>query len=105
MELLDDMTIVVADPGLARLAVRGEVDATNAVRLRQAIVDIGIDCDGMVEVDLAGVTFMDSTGLRALADASRELGPMELVLCGVPRQLSRVLEVSGICNGIEVRSQ
>jgi anti-anti-sigma factor len=51
------------------------------------------------------VTFMDSTGLRALADASTELGPVLVVLCGVPRQVSRILEVTGNCAGIEVRSQ
>jgi anti-anti-sigma factor len=100
MELLDNMTIAVTDQGRARLVVSGGVDAANAVRLRQAIVDAGIESEGKVEVDLAGVTFMDSTGLRALADASTELGPVELVLCRVPRQVSRILEVSGIGMGL-----
>jgi anti-anti-sigma factor len=100
-----DMTITVADPARARLAVRGGVDAASAVRLRQAIIGAGLESEGVVEVDLAGVTFMDSTGLRALADASTELSPVQLVLCRVPRQVSRILEVAGICIGIEVRSQ
>jgi anti-sigma B factor antagonist len=100
MDLLDVMTITVTDPGQARLAVSGEVDATNALRLRQAIVDAGIASWADVEVDLAGVTFMDSTGLRALAAASVELAPVELVLCAVPRQLSRILEITGICTGL-----
>jgi anti-anti-sigma factor len=105
VELLDDMTTAMSDQGRARLAVRGGVDATSAGRLRQAIVDAGIESEGVVEVDLDGVTFMDSTGLRALADASTELRPVLLVLCGVPRQVLRILEVTGICTGIEVRPQ
>ena len=77
MDLVDDMTITLTGTGRARLAVRGEV-----------------------EVDLAEVTFMDSTGLRALADASKELGPVELVLCRVPRQVARILEITSICRGL-----
>ena len=100
MDLVDDMTITLTGAGRARLAVRGEVDGTNAVRLRQAIVDAGLDGAGEVEVDLAEVTFMDSTGLRALADASKELGPVELVLCRVPRQVARILEITSICRGL-----
>jgi anti-anti-sigma factor len=104
VELLDEMTITATDPDRGKLTVTGGVDGANAARLRQAIVDAGIHSEGEVEVDLAGVTFMDSTGLRALADASTELGSLELVLCCVPRQVSRILEVTGICTGIEVRS-
>jgi anti-anti-sigma factor len=99
VDVLGDLKIVVADRR-ARLTVSGEVDATNAERLRQTIVDVGVTSDGVVEVDLAGVTFMDSTGLRALANASTELGQVELVLCDTPRQLSRILEVTGICKGL-----
>jgi anti-anti-sigma factor len=104
VELLDDMAIKAIDADQWRLKVTGGVDGANATRLRQAIVDAGVESEGEVEVDLAGVTFMDSTGLRALADAATELGSLELVLCCVPRQVLRILEVTGICTGIEVRS-
>ena len=103
MELLDEMTITVTGPDRVKLTVMGGVDGANAARLRQAIVDAGIESESEVEVDLAGVTFMDSSGLRALADASTKLGPLKLVLCCVPRQVSRILAVTGICKGIEVR--
>ena len=104
MELLDGMTITVSGPGRARLAVAGEVDGTNAGRLREAIIDVAVDSEDEFEVDLAGVTFMDSTGLRALADASRELEPRRLVLCGVPRQVSRILEITGIKRSVDIRT-
>jgi anti-anti-sigma factor len=100
VELVDDLTITVVGPGRARLAVSGEVDATNAARLRQAILDVGTGSDSIVEVHLARVTFMDSTGLRALADAATQLGEVELVLCDVPRQVARLLEITGICTGL-----
>ncbi len=103
MILLDDLTITITESGRPRLAVTGDVDATNAFRLRLAIVAAAVESFGEVEVDLSGVTFIDSTGLRALVDASTALGLVELVLCEVPRHVSRILEITGIARSIEVR--
>jgi hypothetical protein len=60
-----DQAMTVEAPGLERpsVAVTGEVDASNASRLRVAILDAAGNHDAQLEVDLAGITFMDSTGL------------------------------------------
>jgi anti-sigma B factor antagonist len=99
-----EMTMVVSGPGGARVVVTGEIDASNAGRLRQAIVDAAIGHDGKLEVDLSGVTFMDSTGLRAIADASRAVEPSSpLVLCNVPRHVQRIMAITEIGSSLEVR--
>jgi len=87
------------------LAVTGEVDASNAEQLRLAILDAATGQDAQFEVDLAGVTFMDSSGLGAIADASLTLesSGSGLVLCNVPRLVRRVLEITDIGRVLKVR--
>jgi anti-sigma B factor antagonist len=101
----DNMTIVAGGPGRATVAVTGEVDASNANRLRLAILAAASKHGAPLEVDLAGVTFMDSTGLRAIADAALALEPARsgLVLCNVPRHVRRILEITGSGRSLEVR--
>jgi anti-sigma B factor antagonist len=91
--------------GSVRLAVTGEVDASNAEQLRLAILDAATKHAAQLDVDLAGVTFMDSSGLRAIADASLALEPSGsgLVLCNVPRHVRRILEITDIGRTLNVR--
>ena len=99
-----DLTITAGETGPASVAVAGEVDANNADRLRLSILAAANKSGAHLEVDLAGITFMDSSGLRAIADASRELeaSGSGLVLCNVPRQVLRLLAISDIGADLEV---
>ena len=101
-----DMTLSIGDAGRALVAVTGEVDASSADRLRRAIVATGTAQSADVEVDLAGVTFMDSTGFRAMADAASELltSGLGLVVCNVPRQVQRLLELIDTRRSLTVRA-
>lgn len=47
------------------VTVSGEIDLSNASRLREALAALGAPARSIV--DLSGVAFMDSTGLAALA--------------------------------------
>jgi anti-sigma B factor antagonist len=104
--LHQDLTIAAGGPGRASVAVSGEVDASNAGRLRLAILDAASEHGVQLEVDLAGVTFMDSTGLRAIAEAALALDPSGsgLVLCNVPRVVLRILEITDFGCTLEVRA-
>jgi anti-anti-sigma factor len=80
------------------VALTGELDVSNAERLEQAIVlEVGNDAAGLV-VDLAGLEFMDSSGVHLLfhlADRLTMTGRRLAVIApegGSPR---RVLELSG----------
>lgn len=102
-----DLTIAPTGSGPTTVSVTGDVDASNGDRLRRAILDAAHNVAGAhVEVDLAGVTFMDSIGIRALADASLvlESSGSRLVLCNVPRQVWRILKITDIGRALEVRT-
>jgi anti-anti-sigma factor len=91
------MTTTPDEAGRACLAITGEVDASNASELCLAILNAGSKHESEFEVDLAGVTFMDSTGLRAITDASvaMQAAGSRIVLRNVPRQIERMLEITG----------
>jgi anti-sigma B factor antagonist len=103
--LHQEMTVAAGGPGRSTVAVKGEVDASNADRFRRAILAAASQHGAKVEVNLARVTFMDSTGLRAMADASLALdrSGSGLVLCNVPRHVLRILEIADIGARLEVR--
>jgi anti-anti-sigma factor len=80
------------------LAPSGELDIATTPELEQALADA--TADGVVDIvlDLRELTFMDSTGLRALAQANSRAGESGIALSIVrgPRQIERVLEISGL---------
>jgi anti-sigma B factor antagonist len=79
------------------LGLTGELDIASAPALEQAVEDFGSSIPKRLVIDLTEVTFMDSTGLRALLLARQrtEAADQELVLRPGPRQVQRVLELSG----------
>jgi anti-anti-sigma factor len=75
------------------LTLSGELDIASAPMLERAIESM----DRPVLIDLTEVTFMDSTGLRALllARQQAEDSGHALTLRPGPRQVQRVFELSG----------
>ena len=78
------------------LALKGELDLGTAAWLRDALRDASRRHDEVI-VDLRGVTFLDSTGLRVLIAALRESesGGWSLGVVPGPERVQRVFEVSG----------
>ncbi len=73
----------------------GELDAHTAGQLADLLVE---PPDRPIEIDVAAVTFMDSSGLRVLVDAAqrmREAG-RELVISNAPPSVRRLVEISGL---------
>jgi anti-anti-sigma factor len=61
------------DGGTALLTLVGDVDLASGQAVRDAVceaLDAGV---GEVVLDLAGVTFLDSTGLNALLNTARDV--------------------------------
>jgi len=90
--------IQVAHNGQAtRIAPAGELDIATTPALEQAIADASVPGSALV-LDLRGLTFMDSTGLRTLAqtNARAEEDGFTLEIWRGPRQIERVLEISGL---------
>lgn len=92
-QLVIDRTI---DGDAVTLVLRGELDLTSASLFEQALVEAESSQPQKVIIDLSGLEFMDSTGLRALLIArerAQETGH-GLALRRGPRQVQRVLELT-----------
>jgi anti-sigma B factor antagonist len=78
------------------LVLRGELDLAT-VSLLQEPLNRAMRRGASVVIDLAGLEFIDSTGLEALLRADRQLGACDgqLVLLGGSRSVHRVFELSG----------
>jgi len=95
-----DLTIDIGvEPGAAVLSVAGQLDLLSAPRLASELMAVQFtQTDGDLILDLGGLTFIDSSGLRVLIDAhltQNERGH-RLVLRNVPGQVARLLEVTNL---------
>jgi anti-sigma B factor antagonist len=102
----DAYAIEVREPseGVLVLGLEGEFDMAAAPALREQLEAArGVDVRGVV-LDLGGVTFVDSSGLRELLRASsayREAG-MSLVLASLQPAVVRLLELTRATDAIAV---
>ena len=84
-------------PGVERpmVVVRGEMDAFTADAVRAAVVE---DCDGSVDLDLEGVTFMDSSGLGTLIVTHQlmEGAGRRMAITSRSPIVDRLFELSGV---------
>ena len=89
----DDLSITPSTNGWS---VTGEIDAATAQQLADAFANLPDVDDGAVEVDLARVTFIDSSGLRVLlglADRAEASG-RAVVIRNASRPVSKLLAVT-----------
>ena len=78
------------------LFLRGELDLTSAPAFEKELRAVEANNPRRVVIDLSGLEFMDSTGLRALllAREQAQTNRHQLVLRRGPRQVQRVLELT-----------
>jgi anti-anti-sigma factor len=76
----------------------GELDIATAPQLERAIAEATADAVAELVLDLRQLTFMDSTGLRALAQANvnAEAAGTSLAIWRGPRPMERVVVFSGL---------
>jgi len=91
---------VVQTGGMTRIAPSGELDIASAPEFESAITEATTEPGAELVIDLRELTFMDSTGLRALAqtNARAEQDGFALSIIRGPRQIERVLEISGLAD-------
>jgi anti-anti-sigma factor len=92
-------------PGTVPL--EGEIDMHSIPRLETAFADV-VAAGGPISVDMANVTFIDSSGLHFLARlASSMNGAAPLVLLNVPPRVIRVMEIVGMTElpTVELRNE
>jgi anti-anti-sigma factor len=94
------------DGGTLCVWLRGELDLASAQRMEDSFAQIDGERPQRVIVDLSGLEFIDSTGLRLLLQAdtrAREHG-YELVLRPGMPPVQRVFEVTGALDVLRFES-
>jgi anti-sigma B factor antagonist len=91
-------TTISRAPGEVVLTLVGEIDTLTAPAFEAAADAMGAGRKVTVVFDLAGVTFMDSTGLTIIAGTLRRLNRVGGRLCirGASPMICRLLEITGI---------
>ena len=87
-------------PGLHIVALHGELDLASADGLAEALVEIA---GSTLVVDLADLSFMDSSGIGALVVARKRIrakGLGELVVTRPTAIVQKVLEIVGLAGWI-----
>jgi anti-anti-sigma factor len=89
---------IVRGGGRLQLVPCGELDIATAGQLERAVDEATAGAVAELVLDLRELTFMDSTGLRTLAQANVKAGQAgtALSIWRGPRQIERVLEISGL---------
>ena len=97
------MTGVDRRDGAVVVSLAGELDLYNAEDVRAALLECCADEPAVLVVDLAEVTFIDSTALGALIEARASLGSKDgFVLASPGLEARRALEISGLDRHFEV---
>jgi anti-sigma B factor antagonist len=81
------------------IVVTGEVDSSNCAGLQEELVRLAAaHGDTLCTVDLVGVSFMDSSGLRALLLGQRAMtdAGKTMVIIGVSDSVRRLFEITGL---------
>jgi anti-sigma B factor antagonist len=80
------------------LVVYGELDMVSSPRLHEALSEVINAKASAILVDMANVTFIDSSGLGALVVAHRHLAEAgsELRLVAVPERLANIFQITGL---------
>lgn len=87
----------VAEGDRVSVKVTGDVDLATADKVGEALLD-ALTKANEVWVDLSAVTFLDSTGIRALVQAHRKADSQgaKLYVHGAQQWVAKVLEVTGV---------
>jgi anti-sigma B factor antagonist len=96
----DDFSISAEDrDGRAHLSLRGELDLATAPELEE-LLNSRVDSGQEVVVDLRGLEFMDSSGIRVLvaahARAGRTGGRLVVVRPRPNSAVAKIVEISGL---------
>lgn len=87
-----------ADGERVEVTVRGEIDLLSAPALRAALLDAAQSGVPDVALDLADVSFIDSTGLSVIVQAWRRLDAegRQLRIAAASAPVTRVVTTSGL---------
>ncbi len=102
------MTILEVDTeereGLVRVSLRGELDLSTVEKVEDELRRIEARGDELLVLDLSGLTFLDSTGLRLMVTAdqrARKAGRRVALVKG-PETVHRVFTITKLDERLEM---
>lgn len=97
------LTIVSSERGWTLV---GEIDASNTATLSAALQSVPETADGIVELAMDGVTFIDSSGLRTLVEFAQRvrLAGGSVTLTDTPPNVARLIEIAELHHLLDLRS-
>ncbi len=97
--------LLISESGPNCVALSGEIDAGSAPDLSSRLDGL-LAADNDIRVDLADVTFIDSSGLRVLIELQRRASAAErrLLLRAPSKSVTRLLEVTGLAGHFDVET-
>jgi anti-anti-sigma factor len=101
---MEDLEITSID-GERGLRLAGELDLSTVHQLKSALA--GSVTTGQMRLDLSGLTFIDSSGLHAIAECARaENGNGPVILEGVSSRVHRIFEITNLVQhpNLEIRA-
>jgi anti-sigma B factor antagonist len=92
--------------GVTRISVTGEVDVSNAPALRSALDKALATAATSIEVDMADVAYIDSTGIGVLVGSAHRAAERgsSLVIANPQANVRRVLGLLGVNDELNVRA-
>jgi anti-sigma B factor antagonist len=97
----------VEEQGLVRLLLRGELDLSTASKAEEELRRAESSEPALLVLDLSGLTFLDSTGLRLIVTAdrrARDEGRRLAVVKG-PETVQRVFSITRLDERLEMLEQ
>jgi len=87
---------VHGDPGIVRFELAGELDVASASRLDERLAAVALGPDVGLALDLRGLEFMDSSGLRSIlrADAQARRDGAAMTIVRGPEPVDRVFALT-----------
>ena len=88
------------------MTVRGDIDLASAPDFESCLRSALDGSPSSITIDLTGLTFIDSSGLRVLVSLSKEAQSRgaTLGLRNIPRHAQRVLDITGLSEWFEGQS-
>ena len=107
--MLFELDVAPADGGVVVCSVIGELDVASAPKLRTELVRLVAESDGppRLVVDLAGVDFLDSTGLGVLLGGLKRVRGRQgaLALSRAEPQVRKVFEVTRVIEILPIHDE
>ena len=96
----------IAGDGRHRLILSGELDIASAAILEDTVTSLCANGASAIVLDLSELTFMDSTGLRAVLAADRlcERKGQSLSVAGASGPVRRLFELTGVSGALRFES-